>query len=92
MKHLTIWSDGPSSQFKNCFIVKALSGIACEYKIFKLEWCFLATAHGKGPVYVIGGSSKRSVRKAVLRHASQVSNSETFANLTSKELGNIRFL
>lgn len=92
LKHLTIWSDGPSSQFKNRYIAKSLDSLSEHYNIEKLEWAYFATAHGKGPVDGIGGASKRHVRNAVLRQAGQVNNARTFVQVAEKEVPNVKFL
>ena len=57
-----VFSDGPSSQFKNRFIVNFLHKIM---KIVHIEWNYFATSHGKGVVDGIGGTVKRLVWNAV---------------------------
>ena len=57
---ISIWSDGPSSQFKNQFVVAAApllerkfkKGIVCNYFV---------TSHGKGSVDGIGDALKETV-------------------------------
>lgn len=44
---LKIWSDGPSSQFKNRFIAAIIPQFGEEFGV-KLVWNFFATSHGKG--------------------------------------------
>jgi hypothetical protein len=51
---------GPSSQFKNRFLVAAISSLQEKHKI-NIIWNYFATSHGKGPVDGIGGSVKRQV-------------------------------
>ena len=46
---LHIWSDGPSSQFKNRYIAATSSWLQKECSI-KITWHFFASSHGKGPV------------------------------------------
>lgn len=42
-----IWSDGPSSEFKNQYMVTVLKFFAKKYdKVF--QWKYFATSHGKG--------------------------------------------
>lgn len=62
VKSVSIWSDGPSSQFKNRYI--ALHALEEKHGI-NIMWNFFATSHGKGPVDGIGGSVKRHVWTAV---------------------------
>ena len=58
-KIVNIWSDGPSSQFKNRFVFKALDFLTGKHCII-INWNFLATSHGKGPVDSVGaGHGKR---------------------------------
>lgn len=57
---LIIWSDGPSSEFKNkfvCYVLFMLSKIQKRFSSF--EWKYSAT--GKGVVDGIGGTSKSRV-------------------------------
>ena len=45
----TIFTDGPSSEFKNKFMMKLLNQLSLQYnKTF--EWKYFATFHGKGVV------------------------------------------
>ena len=55
-KPVSIWSNGPSSQFKNQFIIAALKFL--QHKL-QITWNCFATSHGKGPVDGIGGAVKR---------------------------------
>ncbi|XP_048581390.1 uncharacterized protein LOC125561309 [Nematostella vectensis] len=57
-----IFSDGPSSQFKNRFIVSFLHKLE---EVVHVQWNFFATSHGKGAVDGIGGTIKRLVWNAV---------------------------
>ena len=54
---LHIWSDGPSSQFKNRYIAATLSYLQNECSI-KITWHFFASSHGKGPADGVGGTIK----------------------------------
>ena len=51
-KMVNIWSDRPSSQFKNQFIFKALDFLTGKHDIF-MNWNFF-TCHGKHPVDGVG--------------------------------------
>ena len=62
---VSIWSDGPSSQFKNCYIAASLCLLEENHGI-KILWNFFATSHGKGgPVDGIGDSVKCHVWTSV---------------------------
>ena len=54
VKSLSIWSDGPSSQFKNRFVVAAIASLQEKHDI-NITCNYFATSHGKGPVDGIGG-------------------------------------
>ena len=76
-----IFSDGPSSQFKNKYIVSILSKLA---KIVQVQWNYFATSHGKGVVDGIGGTIKRLVWNAVQsRRASPVTDAKSFHELAT---------
>ena len=64
IRKLSIWSDGPTSQFRNRFTLKTIEFLQSEFNI-KIEWNFQCPGHGKGAVDGIGGSVKRSVHDAV---------------------------
>ncbi len=56
-----IFSDGPSSQFKNQFVFNLLPVLRELHHLESLNWHFFATSHGKGAVDGIGGTVKRNV-------------------------------
>lgn len=64
VKTLKIWSDGPSSQFKNKFMASFIPLMEKEFDI-KIFWNFFATSHGKGCVDGIGATTKMIVRKHI---------------------------
>lgn len=74
---VTFWSDGPSSQFKNRFMVKFLKYCQVTFKIPTFEWNFFATAHGKGAIDGVGGTLKRiawqkvKARQVIIQNAWQ---------------------
>ncbi len=78
-----IWSDGPSSQFKNRFIAASLSTLEAKY-CMKIYWNYFATAHGKGPVDGIGGALKRQVWMNVKSRKSMVRNASEFIDAVDK--------
>ncbi|CAB4041133.1 Sentrin-specific protease 2 [Paramuricea clavata] len=77
-----VFSDGPSSQFKNRYIVNFLHHLNSKVSI---QWNFFATSHGKGAVDGIGGTVKRMEWNAVnSRKASEVVDAKTFYDAASK--------
>jgi hypothetical protein len=58
---VTIFSDGPASQFKNRFVYAIMQNIRKYFGIRQLLWSFFAASHGKGPVDGVGGHAKRQV-------------------------------
>jgi hypothetical protein len=65
-KRVIIFTDGPSSQYKNKFIISALPKIKEERRLASLSWEYFATSHGKGAVDGIGGEIKRLARMLVM--------------------------
>lgn len=63
------FSDGPSSQFKNRYLVNFLHKLQ---KIVNIEWNFFATSYDKGVVDGIGATVKRLVWNAVMTRAAPV--------------------
>lgn len=86
IKEVTIWSDGPSSQFKNRYIAEAIQILSNMHDI-RITWKYFATSHGKGPVDGIGGAVKHKVWSAVRSRKYIVNNATNFVealNPTSK--------
>ena len=63
-KTIVLYSDGPSSEFKNRFMVKLLSIISKKLNK-QVFWKYFATSHGKEVVDEIGGSAKSLVRAKI---------------------------
>lgn len=63
---LKIWSDGPSSQFKNRYIATMLVHLEDKFGI-QIIWNYFATSHGKGCVDGIGATVKCVVRNLKAR-------------------------
>lgn len=61
----TIFTDGPSSEFKNKYMIKVLNNLSNLYGK-QFEWKYFATSHGKGVVDGIGGRAKSLVRTKCL--------------------------
>ena len=78
VQQVHIFSDGPSSQFKNKYMASFYSIL--QRKGLSIQWHFFATSHGKGVVDGLGGTVKRVVWDAVLtRNVSTVLNAKEFA-------------
>ena len=80
---VNIFSDGPSSQFKN----KYMAGFyhTLQRKGLKIKWHFFATSHGKGVVDGLGGTVKRMVWSAVsTRKVSDVQDAVSFAKTAAQ--------
>ena len=77
IKKLHIWSDGPSSQFKNCFTAASISWLQKRHML-KIYWNYFATSHGKGPVDGIGGTIKRMAAQKVIWREVNITTAESF--------------
>lgn len=66
VRKIYYFSDGAGSQYKNKFNFINLLNHEKDFSI-KAEWHFFATAHGEGACDGIGGSVKRSARRASLQ-------------------------
>ncbi|KAF8793879.1 hypothetical protein HNY73_001911 [Argiope bruennichi] len=87
---LIIWSDGPSSEFKNKFICYFLFILFKTQKHFSsFEWKYSATSHGKGVVDGIGGTAKSRVYAEVKARRAIVQNAVDFATVAAKVVQNI---
>ncbi|KAK2706981.1 hypothetical protein QYM36_014865 [Artemia franciscana] len=60
-----IWTDSPSSEFKNKFTVQFLKKLSEEHNV-PFFWKYFATSHGKGVVSGIRGNAKSLVRRSVI--------------------------
>ncbi|KAL5503158.1 hypothetical protein EMCRGX_G010065 [Ephydatia muelleri] len=65
-KCMVYFSDGCSSQYKNCKNFLNLTHHEDDFGM-PAEWHFFATSHGKGPSDGVGGSVKRSAARASLQ-------------------------
>lgn len=79
-----IWSDGPTSEFKNKFMIHLLGVLSKKYNI-PFHWKYFCTSHGKGIVDGIGGRAKYLVRSAMMNQSNDlvVQSSLDFANVAS---------
>ena len=80
IKQVYVFSDGPSSQFKNKYIANFIHVLN---KIVPMQWNYFATSHGKGVVDGIGGTVKRIVWNAVVSRKATVVDAQSFVELDS---------
>jgi len=77
VKHVTFWSDGPTTQYKqkNNFI--RLCTEPFEYGFESVSWNHFETGHGKSAVDGVGAAIKRLVHSAA-RHGKDVNTPQMF--------------
>ena len=56
-----IWTDGPSSEFKNKYCVEILRKLAEKYSK-PYTWKYFATSHGKGVLGRLGRNCKSVIQ------------------------------
>lgn len=88
---LIIWTDGPSSEFKNRYMAYFLYLLNCKFqeKFESIDWKYTATSHGKGVVDGIGGSAKSRVRAEVMGHREVVQTAKDFSIVAAKVMPNV---
>ena len=87
-----IWTDGPSSRFKNKFMFVCLWKLQQKFNKMNLRWNFTATSHGKGPNDALGGTVKRMVHRRVMSRQNIVSNADTLVKALKEAGTNIGVL
>ena len=60
-----IWSDGPTTEFKNKFMRQLIQDLSLKYSK-PFTWKFAATSHGKGVVDGVGGKVKSTIWHKVM--------------------------
>lgn len=86
LEKLYMFSDGPSSQYKNKFnIYLAVSHLKKSFPKSEVSWNFSASGHGKGPMDGVGGTIKRLADNCVSR-GSDITSAKDFLNLVKPEL------
>ena len=79
---IDIFSDGPSSQFRNRYMMNFYHTL--QWKGIKIRWHFLHHHMEKGVVNGLGGTVKRVAWTAVsTRNVPQVLNAEEFAKVAT---------
>lgn len=85
LEKLLIFSDGPSSQFKNKYTASLLCSLQNDFKI-DCDWLFFATSHGKGSVDAIGGAIKHRVWIKIRSRKRMISNPFEFYECAKEEI------
>ena len=85
---VSIWTDGPSSQFKNKFIFSYIIRLIERYNV-SVSWNFFATSHGKGPNDALGGNVKRMAHRQALSRRLVVSDADSFATTVNMSTNSI---
>jgi len=86
---IDVFSDGPTSQFKQRFLFSNLYYWEQAHEI-SIKWNFFATSHGKGVVDGIGGTVKRTVWRNVRCEKNHILNAKEYAELAKQLCPNIQ--
>lgn len=77
VKTVKIWTDGPSSQYKNRFIFGLMIIMNNKFLNIDLSWNYFATSHGKGPNDALGGNVKAMARRHVMARKGIIKDAES---------------
>jgi hypothetical protein len=88
IEHINVFSDGPTSQFKQRFLFLNLHAWEMEHDL-KMIWTFFATSHGKGVADGIGGTLKRAVWRHVKAERAHMTNASEYFTLRKRLCPNI---
>ncbi len=89
IKIVKVWSDGPSSQFKNKYIAAIIPLFERIFQL-KIVWNYFATSHGKSCIDGIGAAVKSKVKGLILSREAIVNNTTEFVaafNLKKSKIG-----
>ena len=86
---INIFSDGPTSQFKQRFLFSNLHHWEQDHDI-TIRWNFFATSHGKGVVDGIGGTVKRTVWRHIRSERSHITTPHDYAALAKQLCSNVQ--
>ena len=92
IKNVDIFSDGPSSQFKNQFVFNFLPVLRKLHHLDSLTWHFFATSHGKGAVDGIGETLKRNVWTETLSQRVVVNSLEDFCLVAKTKMQTVQVI
>ena len=79
-----LWSNGPSSQYKNRFIAAAIHWFE-EKWVIKLCWNFFASFYGNGLLHGIGGTIKRIATQKVIQRKLSITDGLSFYQTVRNE-------
>ena len=85
VQEVRVWTDGPSSQYKNRYIFYLLQQIRPLLEPITLVWNFFATSHGKGPCDGLGGTVKRIVQRKI-RTGAEVRSAQDFCQAVNANI------
>lgn len=91
-RNVYFWSDGPSSQFKNRFMVAFMKLCRRQYHLESISWNYFASAHGKGAIDGVGGTLKRFVTNKMRSRALLVRDAHEFAEATIGTAVNVKHM
>lgn len=102
INRLYIFSDGPTSQYKNKFNLFLICKLSLQNNFETLTWNFWESGHGKGPADGIGAALKRKADDYVAK-SQDISDAKTFMTaisdskieifaVTSEQISNIEKL
>ena len=89
IESINVFSDGPTSQFKQRFLFSNLHYWEQDHDI-SITWNFFATSHGKGVVDGIGGTIKRAVWRHIRSERSHITTPQEYSTLAKQLCLNIQ--
>ena len=89
IEYVNVFSDGPTSQFKQRFLFSNLHYWERDHEL-SIRWNFFATSHGKGVVDGIGGTVKRTVWRHVRSEGCHITTPQEYADQAKKLCPNIQ--
>lgn len=91
IKRIRLWTDGPSSQFKNKYMEATIKSFETKFRK-KVIWNYHATAHGKSCVDGIGAVAKNKMKRLVNSRKSVVNYAKEFVNSFNQEPSNVELI
>ena len=86
VKNITIWADGPKSQFKNKFICSYIgNNLPKLLPNYNITWNYSATSHEKGPVDGLGGTVKRMATRKIISPKAIIKDAKSFVEAVQPE-------
>lgn len=91
VENINIWTDGPSSQYKNKYIFSLVPRLSSKYNL-GVRWNYTATSHGKGPNDGLGGNVKAIAHRMVMTRQTNITNAATFVSAVSGAATSIKLI